>query len=379
MSLRILVNATALRLGGGGTYVVEQVAALAARPDTKVTAFATGEVAARLTEACGGRARVVALPQRSLPLRLLHEQLVLAWRARRHDVVYAAGGFAMFAAPRPQAVTNQNPHHFPASARGFWRERYPWRHRLRLELEWRGAHASVRRAEAFVTVSAAFAAAVEADLGRRPNVLMVPSAAPVLPAPADGGVAPPYVLTVAHDYPHKDWDGLIEAFLANPDLPRLVIAGDWRNAERRDELERRLGAAEGRIAVLGPVGDRARLAGLYRGAQAFVAHSFLEAGPLTPGEALSAGLSIAASDIPPHREACGPDAVLYDPRDTGALAGAVREAIARGPSAPVRRAWTWQDNAERLAGVLHGIHVAGPSAPTFTRPDGAAPPLIVVS
>jgi FkbM family methyltransferase len=370
----VLVNASALRLGGGGTYIVEQLAALSRIEGVEVTAVATGEVARRLHEACGPGTRVIAWPERPLPLRLLREQLALPLRALGHDVVYQAGGFALFASPRPQVVTNQNPHHFSSSARAFWRGRYRPGYRWQLELEWRLAHLSVRRADVFVTVSEAFRRAVEADVGPQPSLVTLPSPAPVLPPPvASTGLEgdAPYALSVANDYPHKDWDGLIGAFLAHPELPRLVIAGDWRDDGRRAELRRRL-AGTGRVHVLGPVRDRARLAALYRDASCYVAHSYLEAGPLTPGEARACGLPIAATDIPPHREACGASGVYYEPGDAAALAGAVRAALARGRDARPRHdghGWTWSENAARLAGLMRAI-----APPSFTLGDGGVLP-----
>lgn len=365
-SLRVLVNATALRVGGGSTFIVEQLAALTALPALKVTALATTDIAQRLRAACGPAICVQDVPERKLLRRVLHEQFVLPVRTRAYDVVYQPGGFAMFASLRPQAVTNQNPHHFPAEARAYWRQCYPQALRLRLAVEWRMAHASVRRAEAFIAVSEAFQYAIEQDLGRRDNLHLVRSAAPSLPAPATVPLDPgrdsgPYALTVAHDYIHKDWDGLIRTFREHHDLPRLVVVGAWRSEERRLQLERQFEANgdPDRVTLLGPIADRRRIAALYREATCFVAHSFLEAGPLTPGEALTNGVSLVASDIPPHREAGGVDAHYYNPSDLSGLAEAVRSAIAdtpsAGPTASREAEWTWTDNATRLADILRSI------------------------
>lgn len=362
--LRVLVNALAFRVGGGGSYAVGQLAELSKLEGLSLTIMAAPDIAQRLRATCHPSVRVRALPRRGLARRLLFEQLILPFRVRDHDVVYQAAGFAMFASPRPQAVTNQNAHHFGAAARAFTRKRYPRRLRARHAIQRRAAHASVRRAEAFITVSRAFQDTVEEDLGHRHNVHMLPSAAPPLPAAipaADEGLGEePYTLTVAHDYPHKDWDKLIRAFIEHRDLPRLAIAGQPRSEERRAQLARLINSsgAEDRILLLGELADRTRIAALYRGASCFVAHSFLEAGPMTPLEAITAGVRLVASDIPPHREAAARHAVYYDPRDLDGLAAAVRKVLNRtSPADPVDSGphWTWADNARQLAAILRSI------------------------
>lgn len=361
--LRVLVNAGGMGLGGGGTYLVEQLAALSRLDGVQITAVATQGLAERLRAACTDRARIRDLPAGSgaLPARLLFEQLVLPLRARAYDVVYLPGGFALFASPRPQVVGHQNAHHFGIANRAFWRQRYPTRLRLRLEAEWRMAHASVRRAEAFVTVSAAFRDFVEEDLGRQANVHMIATVPPRLPEHAAPGDPfqlgdEPYVFVAAHDYHHKDWDGLIATFLEHRDLPRLVLAGAARSPERGASLRQMVsGPDAGRVVLLGAVGDRSRLAALYRRATCFVAHSFLEAGPMTPGEAITNGLPLILTDITPHREAGGDYALYYDPRDRDALAAAVRRAAAgdmpAGAPPPVSTR-TWDEHAAELAALL---------------------------
>jgi glycosyltransferase involved in cell wall biosynthesis len=364
--VQIFVNALALRLGGGGTYIVEQLGALSALPGIGLTVFATFDIAANLELACLPSARIRALPERGVLRRLLYEQCVLPLHVRRYDVVYQPGGFALFASPRAQVVTNQNPHHFGTAGPQFGRRRYPWSLRFQLAVQRKLAHASVRRAEAFVTVSKASSAAIEEDLGRRPNLHVLRSPPPRLPDPADpipalAGLAnEPYVLTVANDYIHKDWDGLVRAFRDHPDLPPLVIAGAWRNDDRRRDLQTVFATSTGadRITLLGPVSDRSQVARLYRGATCFVAHSFLEVGPLTLGEALTSGLRLAASDIPPHRETCGTQAHYYDPADTDAIAAAVKRAIAGArPTGTMMNEdpASWAENAARLADLLRSV------------------------
>jgi glycosyltransferase involved in cell wall biosynthesis len=348
--LRVLVDAVSARVGGGGTHVVSQLGALDARPEITLTVYATGAIADDLVPACP-RARVVREPSRPLPLRLLWEQSVLARRAREHDVVYAPGNFGLLRSPRPQVVAQQKIALFAAAAR----RTNSSRHRARLLAERALARASIRRADRVVAVSRSMAEAIEQDLGPIPHLRVVPSASPVLPSPEGGppdGLPRPYVLAVTADLPHKDWDHLVSIFAGAPELPPLVIAGA-STPERVAELEAR--APNRRVVFLGTVRDRAEIARLYAGSACLVAHSRYESFGLTPLEALSLGVPVAASDIPAHREACGEAVHYYAVDDVDGLVAAVRAACDDEHAASANTALlgtTWPDNASTLAAIL---------------------------
>jgi hypothetical protein len=66
-------------------------------------------------------------------------------------------------------------------------------------------------------------------------------------------------------------------------------------------------------------------------------------------------LPLAASDIPAHREICGGAATYYAPDDPDALAAAVRTALRRTGSVPVRAPVfdrTWTENAKEVAEIF---------------------------
>lgn len=343
--LRVLVVALSARTGGGGSHVVSQATALAREPGIELTVHAAADVAERV-RALAPSARVVAHPRRPLPVRLLVEQVRLARAARAFDVVAPVGNFALFAHRAPQVLTVQNGWYFTAAVRRFRRERCPLPMRIRLALESAVARRSIRHATLVVTVSESMRAAIEEDLGPLAHLHVVASAAPSLPAPGTPppGTPPgPYVLVVAHDDPHKEWDGLIAAFAARPDLPPLVIAGRPRRA-------REPGA---RTHLLGEVGDPAALAALYAGAACYVAHSRFESFGLTAAEALAAGAPVVASDIPAHREVCGERARYYPAGSLDAMPAAVTAALAQGaPATPAPAGRSWAENARELAALL---------------------------
>jgi glycosyltransferase involved in cell wall biosynthesis len=347
--LRVLVNGVAARIGGGGTYLREQAGALAALDGLELTIHATGDVADGLADR--RNVRVVSHPRRPLPVRLLWEQVALAWESRRHDVVWSTGNFALLLTRRPQLLTAQNIWYFATPAPGS--PRPALRFRVMTALQRPLARASVRRATHVVAVSGTMAGA----MGARSNghTTVVPNAAPqVEAAAASPAPAESYVLAVGHDLAHKDWERLIEAVAGDEQLPALVIAGDCSSA-RRAQLQARV--APGRLVLLGAVADRAELTALYRGARAVVVHSHLESFGLTACEALSLGCSVAASDIPAHREVCGGAAHLYDPSSVMALRAAVGQAVAAPPAALATWAWphSWQSGARRLAAILHEL------------------------
>lgn len=347
--LRVLIDAVAVQAGGGGTFVVSQLTALACKPELHLTVYAAGAVASELERV--PRLRVRRPPRGGLVKRLLWEHAVLARRSRGFDVLYCTGNFALPLASIPQVVTMQNALHFGAAARRFRRE-CTWSRRSRMSAEAWLARMSVRRSQAVVAVSESLREAIYEDSGVRSWVRTVPSATPVLPSPRMSVELRPYILAVAHDHPHKDWDALATLFGRESDLPPLVAVG-WFTAQRRRQLLTRVPA--GRMRFRGVVEDRAQLAALYANAACCIVHSHVESFGLTALEALSAGVAVVASDIPAHREICGDRAGLYDPVDMQSLSRQLRAALRRPPpgtGGAKRLSWTWDDNATELAAVL---------------------------
>jgi glycosyltransferase involved in cell wall biosynthesis len=351
----VLVNGVAATHCGAATYLQSQIEELGRLKSLRVTVYAPEEVARRIARRTSS---VVVRPVRKLPLirRLLWEQAVLPFLARSCDVIYLPGNFALFAANRPQVVALQNPHHFGSRARHVVHDRYPTLLRTRLLLERFAARASVRRGTRIVAISHSIKACVEEDLGRRRNLDVVLSATPVLPEGKRTSEQARYALVVAYDYFHKDWDRLAMTFASDASLPPLKVVGGWRGEERLRRLKRmldRCGDAR-RVDFVGPVTDQQTLADLYAGACCFIAHSHLEAFPLTPYEAMAQGVPVVASDIPAHREVCGEHATYYAIDDVAALKDAVRRAVTscrqEQPSVLLR---TWRENALDLAAVLH--------------------------
>lgn len=348
--LHVLVDAVSARQGGGATFLFEQLPALEAIADLRLTIITTDSARATVHDRCPS-SNLISWPARPLPIRILHEQTSIPWRQADFDVVYAPGNFAIARCRAPQVLVLQSPWHFGREAR-LVRERCPVTMRMRLAAESAVARASVRKADRIICVSETMRSYVAEDVGHLDKITVVPSAPPNLPPGVRRHRPPgPYVLSVGIDLPHKDWTGLIRAFDRRGDLPPLAVVG-WCSRARRRELARR--SSNGFGCLLGPVTDRADLADLYRNAACVVAHSHLESYGFTAVEALSAGIPLAASDIPSHHEFCGAAAHYYDPSDGDALIAAVADAIRCGPTttkAPAL-ALTWADNARMTARAL---------------------------
>jgi glycosyltransferase involved in cell wall biosynthesis len=175
----------------------------------------------------------------------------------------------------------------------------------------------------------------------------------------------PYVLSVGTLQPRKNYLRLIRAFVAA--LPRasgiateLVIAGGrgWLYQPIVDEAAKYPEC----VRVLGFVDDT-DLPALYRHAVAFAFPSLYEGFGLPVLEAMACGVPVVCSDTSSLPEVVGDAALLVDPLDTDALAGALVRLLSDGDLRHrlVRRGlaqaatFTWQKPARELLSILTSL------------------------
>jgi len=158
------------------------------------------------------------------------------------------------------------------------------------------------------------------------------------------------LLTVSAKRPHKNLPRLIEA-LAGLGAPRPVLVMPGYPTEHDADLSamaQRLGVADD-VRILGWVSE-ADLEGLYAIAGAFVFPTLFEGFGLPVLEAMARGVPVACSDLAVLREVAGDTAVMFDPRDVGAIRGAVQRVLDGGADTARAREraarFTWERTAE---------------------------------
>jgi glycosyltransferase involved in cell wall biosynthesis len=170
---------------------------------------------------------------------------------------------------------------------------------------------------------------------------------------------PPYLLFVGALEPRKDPLSAIEALsLTKSDL-RLVFAGpDKGGGERAHRAVARLGLGQ-RVDFAGHV-DKDELAALYRGASCLVFPSRYEGFGLPVVEAMASGTPVVASAAGAVPEVAGDAAILVEPGNAVALAGAIeraladRERLVRAGFERARR-YTWTETARKTIEVYREL------------------------
>jgi glycosyltransferase involved in cell wall biosynthesis len=252
---------------------------------------------------------------------LVWEQITLP-RVLRHanaDAVHAPNCFLPLRRPCPGVVTVHD----------LAFEEHPEDFSRRTGLKYRTlVPRAVRSAERVICVSEWTRRDVESRYGADPDKLRVVHSAPALPLGAEPPPEGPYVLAVGDLRAKKNFARLAAAFrmLNNEGLPhRLLIAGtDAGEGERIREA-----AGPAPVELLGYVPD-ARLDALMRGADLLVHPSVYEGFGFVLLEAMARGCPVAAADATALPETCAGAALLFDPLDEQAIAGAIRRVLGDG-------------------------------------------------
>jgi glycosyltransferase involved in cell wall biosynthesis len=240
----------------------------------------------------------------------------------RFDVVHSLHPLLMPARHAAQVITIHDLHFLahPERTRAEIRRDYP-----------RLVHAHARRADHIVVNSRFTAREVERLLqvpGERISVAWPgrPSWSARTDLPRDGG----YLLFVGTLEPRKNIGMLLDAYERiagrHKSFPPLLLAGRATDAAA-PWLERIARAPlAGRVHHAGYVASSARRA-LYEGACALIHPSFEEGFGMTVLEAMTTGVPVVAAARGAIPEVAGDAALLVDPDDRDALAGAIEQIV----------------------------------------------------
>ena len=352
-------------VGGSETYLLETLRVLSRMPEgPDLVLFSNVENDGKL-RAEFPAAEVVesGIAATNRFTRILAEQIQLPWLVRRSrvEVLWSPGYTAPAFCSCPQVVSILDMQY----------KRFPQ------DVSWLAARtmdvlypASARRCEAIVTISEFAKSEIVHFLGVAQDKVTVTllAADPEFGEPSDPPPETvqdaPFLLCVAHTYPHKNVAMLIRAFnrIAAEIPHRLVLVGKARFGE--PEVAAALkDSPPGRILRISGVNWHELIA-LYQAADWFVFPSLYEGFGLPVLEAMRAGTPVLTT-----REASipeiGGDAVRYaDGRDEAAFAQALLEAALLPreeraqlvESARNRAAdFTWEASAEKLWYVLKQV------------------------
>lgn len=375
--LRILINATSARLGGGITVIKNLVPALTEVDGgrhryTIVTSRETADALALVHPRVQVHTPEVA---RRRGLRVLWEQLGLPLQARGFDVLFSPANLGVLASPIPQVLMFQNLAPFDARVRA----RSPLQGRARLEALRLAGMLSARAAARVVFLSDHARDVTAPQLGidparvRRMDLGRDPSFAPEARAQAPAvlsrlGLRAPYLLSVSHFYFYKNLVELVDAFaLARPRLPPgtvLALAGGHSDAATTREVREAIarGGLSEHVRLLGEV-PHEDLPALYAACALFVFPSTCESFPNILVEGLASGAPTLASNLGPMPEIAGDGAEYVDPFDRAALAAKL-VALVSDPAAceglrqrgllRVRR-YSWESSARALLSVFEEV------------------------
>jgi glycosyltransferase involved in cell wall biosynthesis len=143
----------------------------------------------------------------------------------------------------------------------------------------------------------------------------------------NGLLAGSYFLFVGRLQVHKNFDGLLDAFVefcrADTDVRLVAVVYKFdKRFDVQNMIERR--GLGGRVTVLSDV-SFGFLKSLYKGAIAVILPSFIEGFGLPVLEAMALGTPVIASKIPPVIEVAGNAALVVDPRRPAEISDAMKQ------------------------------------------------------
>ena len=338
--MKILINATSARLGGGITVIRNLLPALASEDGGRNEYVVIGREDVR-DQLDTGAERVEFIMSTvggsSSLSRLFREQLDLPLRAlfTSADVILSPANLAVFASPRPQVLMFQNVAPFDKDVI----QRSAKSRRPRFELLRKLGIVSARLAKRIIFISDFARDLILPHLGidaaRVRRIYMGRDLRFNQGAGAESdsttarlGIRRPYILSVSQFYFYKNFVELVIGFArarrAISSNVELVIAGEEHERDYAD-LVRRTAAREGvadRVHLVGQV-PYTDLPALYAGAELFVFPSACENFPNILIEGMASGTPTISSNRASMPELAGDGAYYFDPFEPDEIAGQI--------------------------------------------------------
>jgi glycosyltransferase involved in cell wall biosynthesis len=367
--MRILISASAARMGGARAHLLGLVPALATlNPDDAGLLIAQPDLIAELPPLPPNWTVLAERAQRrGFVGRLAWEQRALPRIARdwRADVLLSFGSFVPLRSPCPTVLEAGNALPF---TRAYWQvlSHEPMRVQLEEQARWLLLRASLLAAARVLTPTRAMRQDVVTSLPSLLNRVDVGlwGVAEVFRKARWSRPASQTVLGVSKHGINKEFDILIRAVgllrARRPDL-RLMLTGtpeESRWSRRSAALATRLDLSDA-VAFVGDV-PNPRVPALIQDARLLVFPTWCESFGLPLAEALAMGAPAVAGDIPACREVGGEAARYYSPGDPQSLAVAIEQILSSPDrttelsAAALRRGqqFTWQANAEAVRQTL---------------------------
>jgi glycosyltransferase involved in cell wall biosynthesis len=307
-------------------------------------------------------------PAARRPLRIVMEQILLPYAVRKAqvEVLWSPGYTAPACCPVPQAVTVCDLQYKSHP------EDMSWIERITLDILVRTA---CRRCQAILSISEfsrqellrhGFASADKVHavlLGVSPQEESTSEKRKTLVEHL--GLRSPFLLCVAHTYPHKKVDTLIAAFaLLQQQIPHdLVLVGKGRRGEESVQKSLQQLEQPQRVHRLqGLSGEE--MQALYQQAALFILPSHYEGFGLPVIEALAAGLPVLTTTKASLPEVGGAAALYVDQAEAHSLANTIQDILNLSPKARWTRIqegqdwaknFTWERTARQTLAVLRNL------------------------
>jgi glycosyltransferase involved in cell wall biosynthesis len=334
--MKIAVNALALKMGGGATYVRELLPRLASlKEEHQFIVFLTTKNRAEFQKTFQGikNLSIFELNVPNILIRLMKEYLLLPWLlwVEEVDLLYAPANIAPLFCPCRTVVQIINIDPF------IKRKGLPFFQLIRRLLLRALSFLAVKRADKVV-----FNCSYSEDLicNRfgidRNKATQINFGADHLSMrkAARPPIKNKYILSVSNIYPYKNFKTLIQAYSRLDKKIRdefhLVIVGSYTRETRKHfgELIKLTEAlhVQTNVKFLGALEGDA-LIGAYQGASLFVLPSLIENFCFTPLEAMNASVPVLASNATGIPDSVGNAGIFFDPNKVDDLAGKMAQII----------------------------------------------------